>query len=97
MNGIQIDTFFHQKNVEITIRKYLKNPDKLDCSNVLIHEFFDLFSEEDFSREDANLILNTFFEILDVEIERYPEMIKYLDHYLAKLTYCEVQETNTRS
>lgn len=94
LNGIQIDTFFHQKNMEIAIKKYLKNPDKLDCSNVLIQEFFDLFDEEDFSREDADLILNTFFEIIDVEIEKYPELIIYLDHYLAKLTYCEVQETN---
>ena len=94
LNGIQIDTFFHQKNVETAIKKYLKNPDKLDCSNILIHEFFELFSEEDFSREDANLILNTFFEIIDVEIEKYPELIIYLDHYLAKLTFCEVQETN---
>ncbi|MCC4771564.1 DUF4062 domain-containing protein [Methanosarcina sp. DH2] len=94
LNGIQIDTFFHQKNVEIAIKKYLKNPDKLDCSNVLIQEFFELFDEEDFSREDANLILSTFFEIIDAEIEKYPELIIYLDHYLAKLTFCEVQETN---
>ncbi|MDY9925929.1 HEAT repeat domain-containing protein [Methanosarcina sp.] len=94
LNGIQIDTFFHQKNVEIAIKKYLKNPDKLNCSNVLIQEFFELFSEEDFSREDTNLILNTFFETIDAEIEKYPELIVYLDHYLAKITYCEVQETN---
>jgi len=80
--------------VEIAIKKYLKNPDKLDCSNVLIQEFFELFDEEDFSREDANLILNTFFETIDAEIENYPELIVYLDHYLAKITYCEVQETN---
>jgi hypothetical protein len=93
LNGIQIDTFFHQEKVEIAIRKYLKNPDKLDCSNVLIQEFFDLFSEEDFFHEDADLILNTFFEILDIEIEKYPELIIYLDHYLAKQTDKTVQET----
>ena len=94
LNGIQIDTFFHQKNVEIAIKKYLKNPDKLDCSNILIQEFFDLFSKEDFSREDANLILSTFFEIIDAEIEKYSELIISVDHSLAKLTFCEVQETN---
>lgn len=94
LNGIQIDTFFHQKNVEAAIKKYLKNPDKLDCSNILINDFFELFSEEDFSREDADLILNTFFEVLDAEIEKYPELIIFFDHYLAKRTDKTVQETN---
>ena len=94
LNGIQIDTFFRQKNVETTIEKYLKNPYKLDCSNILIQEFFELFNEEDFSHEDADLILNTFFEIIDTEIEKDPELIVYLDHYLAKRTYQTVQETN---
>jgi predicted NACHT family NTPase len=94
LNGIQIDTFFHQENVEIAIRKYLKNPDKPDCSNVLIQEFFGLFDDEDFSREDSDLILNTFFETIDAEIEKYPELIVYLDHSLAKRTDKTVQETN---
>ena len=94
LNGIQIDTFFHQKNVEDAIKRYLKNPDKLDCSNIFISEFFKLFHEKDFSQEDANSILNTFFEIIDAEIEKYPELLKYLGHYLAKQTYHEVQETN---
>ena len=94
LNGIQIDTFFHQKNVETAIKKYLKNPKKLDCSNILIHEFFELFSEEDFSHEDADLILNTFFEIIDAEIEKDPELRDYLELYLAKQTYQTVQETN---
>jgi predicted NACHT family NTPase len=93
LNGIQIDTFFHQENVEIAIRKYLKNPDKLDCSNVLIQEFFELFREQDFSHENAHLILNTFFEILDTKIEEYPELIVYLDHYLVKRTDKTAQET----
>jgi predicted NACHT family NTPase len=92
LNGIQIDTFFHQKDVEVAIKRYLKNPDKLDCSNILISEFFELFNEKDFSQEDANSILNTFFEIIDAEIEKYPEFIKYLDHYFNKQTYHEVQE-----
>jgi predicted NACHT family NTPase len=92
LTGIQIDTFFRQKNVENAIEKYLKNPDKLDCSEILIHEFFELFSEEDFSHEDADLILNSFFEILDAEVEKYPELIIYLDHYLAKRTDKTVQE-----
>ena len=78
LTGIQIDTFFHQENVETAIKKYLKNPDKLDCSNILIHEFFELFSEEDFSREDADFILNTFFEIIDAEIEKDSELRDYL-------------------
>lgn len=94
LTGIQIDTFFHQENVEKAIEKYLKNPDKLDCSNILINEFFELFSEEDFSREDADLILNSFFEILDAEVEKYPELIKYLDHNLLKRTDKTTQETN---
>lgn len=34
LTGIQIDTFFRQKNVEKAIKKYLKSPDKLDCSNI---------------------------------------------------------------
>jgi hypothetical protein len=74
LSGIQIDTFFHQKNVEKAIEKYLKNPDKLDCSDVLIQEFFELFSEEVFSCENADLILNTFFETIDAEIEKDPEL-----------------------
>ena len=91
LTGIQIDTFFHQKNVEKAIEKYLKSPDKLDCSNILINEFFELFSEEDFSHEDADLILNTFFEIIDAEIEKEPELRDYLKLYLAKQTYQTVQ------
>jgi predicted NACHT family NTPase len=94
LNGIQIDTFFHQKNVEKAIKKYLKNPNKLDCPNILINEFFELFSEEDFSREDVDLILNSFFEIIDAEIEKEPELRDYLKLYLAKQTYKTVQETN---
>ncbi len=92
LNGIQIDTLFHQKNVEKAIEEYLQNQNKTDCVNILIHEFFELFSEEDFSRRDADLILNTFFEILDAEIEKYPELIIFLDHQLAKQTYQKVQE-----
>ncbi|HEY3360572.1 MAG TPA: HEAT repeat domain-containing protein [Methanosarcina sp.] len=80
LTEIQIETFFHQDEVKKAIEKYLKNPNKLDCSNILINEFFELFSEEDFSREDADLILNSFFEIIDAEIEKEPELIKYLDH-----------------
>lgn len=94
LTGIQIDTFFHQENVGKAIEKYLKNPDKLDCSNILIHEFFELFSEEDFSREDAYLILNSFFKIIDAEIEKEPELRDYLELYLAKQTYKTTQETN---
>ena len=62
--------------------------------NSLIDEFFELFSEEDFSREDANSILNTFFEIIDAEIEKDPELREYLKLYLAKQTYQTVHETN---
>ena len=94
LTGIQIDTFFRQEKVEKAIKKYLKNPDKLDCSNILINEFFELFSEEDFSREEADLILNSFFEILDAEVEKYPELIKYLDHNLLKRTDKTTQEIN---
>ncbi len=94
LTEIQIETFFHQDNVKKAIEKYLKNPDKLDCSKILINEFFDLFSEEDFSRDNADLILNSFFEILDVEIEKEPELIKYLDHYLTKRIDKTTQETN---
>jgi predicted NACHT family NTPase len=94
LTGIQIDTFFHQKNVEHAIEKYLKTPDKLDCSNILVQEFFELFSEEDFSREDADLILNSFFEIIDTEIEKEPELRDYLELYLEKEIYKTVQETN---
>jgi predicted NACHT family NTPase len=94
LTGIQIDTFFHQENVERAIEKYLKNPNKLDCSNILINEFFELFSEEDFSREDADLILNSFFEIIDAEIEKEPELRDYLILYLAKKTDKTTQEIN---
>ena len=92
LTGIQIEMFFRRKNVEKAIKRYLKSPDKLDCSNILINEFFELFSEKDFSHEDADLILNTFFEIIDAEIEKYPELIIFFDHYLAKQTYQTVQE-----
>ena len=85
LSGIQIDTFFHQKNVEMTIKKYLKTPDKFDCENILIHEFFELFSEGDFSRKDADFILNAFFEIVDAEIEKYPELRDYLKLYLGMM------------
>jgi hypothetical protein len=95
LTEIQIETFFHQDNVKKAIEKYLKNPDKLDCSNILINEFFELFSEKDFSREDADLILNSFFEILDTEIEKEPELRDYLDHQdikeIKKISY-KIQE-----
>lgn len=82
LTGIQIDTFFHQEKVEKAIEKYLKNPDKFDCSNILINEFFELFSEEDFSHEDAYLILNSFFETIDTKIKEEPELRDYLKFYL---------------
>jgi len=94
LTGIQIDIFFRQKNVEKEIEKYLKNPNKLDCSNILIHEFFELFSEEDFSREDADLILNSFFEIIDAEIEKEPELRDYLILNFVKRTDKTTQEIN---
>lgn len=94
LTGIQIDTFFRQENVEKEIEKYLKSPDKLNCSNILIHEFFELFSEEDFSREDADLILNLFFEIIDAEIEKEPELRDYLILNFVKRTDKTTQETN---
>ena len=84
LTGIQIDTFFHQENVEKAIEKYLRSPDKLDCSNILINEFFELFSEKDFSREDADLILSSFFEIMDDKIEKEPELRDYLILNLVK-------------
>lgn len=96
LNGIQIDIFFNQENVETAIKKYLKNPEKLDCSKILIHEFFELFNEEDFSHEDADLILNTFFEILDAEIEKDPEFIIYFDHYLAKQIHQTVEKMDQK-
>lgn len=98
---ISIDMFLHQEKVETTIKEYLKTPNKSDCSNALINEFFDLFSEEDFSREDVSSILNTFFKVIDSEIEKDPELRDYLELYLAKQTnetthkiYQVSQETN---
>jgi hypothetical protein len=83
---INIDMFLHQEKVETTIKEYLKNPSKSNYLNILISEFFNLFSEEDFSRDDANLILNTFFEVIDSEIENNHELRDYLKLYLAKQT-----------
>ncbi|MDW5548714.1 HEAT repeat domain-containing protein [Methanosarcina sp.] len=94
LTGVQIDIFFRQENVEKEIEKYLKNPNRLDCSNILIHEFFELFSEEDFSREDADLILNSFFEIIDAEIEKEPELRDYLILNFVKRTDKTTQEIN---
>jgi len=94
LTEIQIETFFHQDKVKKAIEKYLKNPDKFDCSNILINEFFELSSEEDFSPEDADLILNSFFEIIDAEIEKESELRDYLILYLAKKTGKTTQETN---
>lgn len=81
---INIDIFLHEKKVETAIKEYLKSPNKSICLSVLINEFFNLFSQEDFSKEDANLILNTFFEVIDSEIEKNPELRDYLKLYLAK-------------
>jgi len=81
LNGMQIDTFLHQEKVETAIKKYLKDPNRRHCSKILIHEFFELFSNEDFSEEEANIILNTFFGIIDAEIEKNLELKKYLDSY----------------
>ncbi len=67
--------------MRILIRNYNKSELLL---KVLTQEFFELFSEEDFSREDADLILNSFFEILDSEIEKDPELRDDLKLYLAK-------------
>jgi hypothetical protein len=93
--------FLHQEKVETTIKEYLKNPNKPSCLSVLIDEFFNLFSQEDFSREDANLILNNFFEVVDSEIEKNTELRDYLELYLEKRinettqkTYQVSQETN---
>lgn len=91
---INIDMFLHQEKVETAIKEYLKNPNKPSCLSVLIDEFFNLFNQEDFSREDANLILNAFFKVIDSEIEKNPELRDYLKLYLAKQTNQEMQEAN---
>lgn len=87
----QIDVFLDQGRVERAIRKYLKNPNKFDCSNTLTNEFFELFGEDNFSHEDVNSILNSFFEILDAKIEESPELREYLKLYLAKDTNLRVE------
>ena len=63
-------------------------------SNCRIDLNFKTASKEDFSREDADLILNTFFETIYAEIEKDPELRDYLKFYLVKQTYQTVQETN---
>jgi tetratricopeptide (TPR) repeat protein len=96
LNGTQIDMFLHEKNVETAIKEYLKEPNKRDCSNILTREFFKLFSEKDFSQEDANLILSTFFGIIDAEIEKNTELRSYLSIYLTRQIYQEVREIKSR-
>lgn len=91
-NRIQIDVFFHQKNVEEAIKEYLRNPEKRDCSNILIEEFFKLFDKNIYSEEEANSILNTFFEVIDKEIKKDPELKKYLDSYLIEQTFEKVTQ-----
>ncbi|AKB59023.1 HEAT repeat domain-containing protein [Methanosarcina barkeri] len=94
LTGIQIDTFFRQEKVEDAIKKYPKNPNKHAYEDILIHEFFELFNEEDFSHEDAGSILNSFFEIIDAEIEKEPELRDYLILNFAKRTDKTTQEIN---
>jgi HEAT repeat protein len=94
VDSIQIDTFFHQKNVEVAIKKDLKNPDKSNCLKILVDEFFELFDKESFSREDVDLIFNTFFEAIDSEIEKDPELRSYLQLYLTKQIHQKEKETN---
>lgn len=98
---INIDMFLHEEKVETAIKEYLKNPNKPIYLSVLTDEFFNLFSQEEFSKEDANLILNTFFEVIDSKIEKDPELRDYLKLYLEKRinettqkTYQISQETN---
>lgn len=90
---ISIDIFLHEKKVETAIKEYLKNPNKPLCLSVLTNEFFNLFNQEDFSREEARVFLNTFFEVVDSEIEKNPELRDYLELYLAK----QINETTQKT
>lgn len=93
-SGTQIDIFLRQKNVKTAIKEYLENPNSSDLLKSLNDDFLASFSEENFSREYAKSILNTFFEILDHEIEKDSELRENLKTHLAKQTYQISRETN---
>jgi len=93
-SGTQIDIFLRQKNVITTIKEYLENPNSNDLLKSLNDDFLASFSKENFSREYAKSILNTFFEILDHEIEKDSELAENLKTHLAKQTYQISRETN---
>lgn len=93
---IKIDMFLGQKTVEKAIKEYLKNPNKSECSNVLIDEFFMIFSKDNFSRKEANDILNTFFKVIDSEIRKDSELRDYLNLYKTEQTHNIVEEINKK-
>lgn len=92
-SGKQIDIFLHQDNVKTEIKKYLEKPNSNDLLKSLTDDFLASLNKENFSRDYAKSILSTFFEILDHEIEKDPELRENLKLYLAKRTYLTIQET----
>jgi predicted NACHT family NTPase len=93
-SGKQIEIFLHQDNVKTAIKEYLEKPNSNDLLKSLTDDFLASLNKENFSREYAKSILSTFFEILDHEIEKDPELRENLKLYLAKRTYLTIQETN---
>jgi HEAT repeat protein/energy-coupling factor transporter ATP-binding protein EcfA2 len=88
----KIDNFLRQENVKVAIKEYLENPNDCDFFKSLTDEFLVSLGKDNFSREYAKSILNTFFEILDHEIEKDTDLRDYLKLYLSKQIYQGVQE-----
>lgn len=88
----QIDVFLEQENVKKMIREYLTNPNESLFLNNMIDEFINLFGIENFSQEDADLILKTFFDIIDTEIKKDSELRDYLIIYIIELINSKIDE-----
>ena len=74
-----IETFLLEDNVQEAIDSYLKNPDKDKTFSILKSEFFKLLDRKYFDENEAELILNDFFQLLNDAIEKHA----YLRDYIA--------------
>ncbi|MDI3486145.1 MAG: hypothetical protein PWQ50_1365 [Methanolobus sp.] len=87
-----IETFLHEDNVQKAINNYLKHLNQNETFSILKTEFFKLLNKSYFTEDDAELILNDFFQILNEAIEQDDQLREYLKLYLLKDTHNDLKD-----
>jgi hypothetical protein len=74
LEKIYLDDFLNQERMKKEIINYFESSNYDESFNIFEHEFFKLLDKNYFSEQDAEDILNDFFQILDCVIAKKPEL-----------------------